>query len=181
MPGCVVNRVRAGVIALRETLADLVVVGLGATGEHVGEIEPAARRGDLGEASTGFRADHDREIAGPHFDLFAPVAVQIAAGPCRQGRLDNGVDAAFGLQQGLLDRAAQVREIAASEYAVPVRVVGLSPPEREACGGEPSVTGPIAFGCGQRVRQTNHLPVRVGDLRILHQERPPEPASEQAL
>src|SRR2546430_17070550 len=51
VPGCVVNRVRAGVIALRETLADLVVVGLGATGEHVGEIEPAARAGAPGGGS----------------------------------------------------------------------------------------------------------------------------------
>src|SRR5262249_61162923 len=52
VPGRVVNRVRASVIALRETPADLVVVGLGATGQHIGEIEPAARRGGLREAFT---------------------------------------------------------------------------------------------------------------------------------
>src|SRR5947207_5676248 len=40
------------VIALRETLADLVVVGLGATGEHVGEIEPDRKSTRLNSSHT---------------------------------------------------------------------------------------------------------------------------------
>src|SRR2546428_13758864 len=95
------------------------MVGLGPPGEHIREIESTLRRGELGEAPACFRTDHHREVRRPHFDLLASAAVEIAAGPHRQRRLENRVDTTFGPMQGLLDSAAKSRRVGATDNPGP--------------------------------------------------------------
>jgi len=70
-----------------------------------------------------------------------------------------------------------MREVAAAEDAVPVRVVGLAAPERVPSHGQPRIAGALTFRGGHGLRKTQHLPVGVGDFSIFDDERTPEAAA----
>src|SRR5262249_1001599 len=75
---------------------------------------------------------------------------------------------------------AQVWQIAASEHSVPVRVVGLAAPERDLATDEPRVVRALRERAVESTREPQHLPVCVADLRVLHEEAPPEAAAKEA-
>ena len=155
------------------------MVRLRAPAENVGQVVAPAQGADLRQRAAALRVDGHRQGARPHDDFPAPVAVGVAVGH-RERLADDGRQRDLGLQQGALHRAPQVRQIAAAEHAVPVRVVGLAAPEGLARLDQPAVVGTLAAGALDRAREPLHLPVELGDLGILHQEVPPEPAAQEA-
>src|SRR3989454_10383440 len=70
-------------------------------------------------------------------------------------------------------------QIAATEDAVPIRVVGLPAPERLAGADQARVVGALRERGVDRPRQPQHLPVRVADFGVLDEEAAPEAAAQQ--
>ena len=159
---------------------DLVVIRLRAPGQHVGDVQPRRTVAELGDHAAVVGRNRDGERARADEDLVMSVAVTVFARPRDLGHGARVDQRSLRFQERALHGPAQMRQIAAAEHAVPVRVVGLSAPERGLAPAEPRVVGAAAEGRVKSPREAQHLPVGIRDLGVLDEEGAPEAAAEQA-